>query len=99
MRGNRSADAFMRRGGRHRIDETLAGGAHEQRQAERLELREPSKTNDTLFRRLAEADSGVEHDTLSRNAGTGRDLERTSKEGLHIGNDIDAGIGGLEIVH
>ena len=43
--------------GGHRIDETLARGADQERQAEASELREPCKTSDALFRRLAEADA------------------------------------------
>ena len=43
-------------------DEALARGADQQRQPERLQFIEPGQRRHALFRRLAEADAGVEHD-------------------------------------
>ena len=55
---------------------------------------EPGDTNQTLLRRLAEADAGIEHDPLARDAGACRDVERAPKEVRHLGDDIDRRIGG-----
>ena len=55
----------------------------------RLELGKPCQADDALFRRLAEADAGVEHDVLACDAGARRDLQRAGKEGDHVGDDVD----------
>jgi hypothetical protein len=60
MRGERAADALRGFGRRDRIDEALARGADQQRQAEAPEFGKVAETSDALVRRLAEADAGVE---------------------------------------
>ena len=71
------------------VDEALARGADQQRQAECLELGEPRDADDALFRRLAEADAGIEHDHVARDAGLRGDLQRAGEEGDDVGDDID----------
>ena len=56
------------------VDEALARGAEQERQAERLQLRQPCQRDDALFRRLAKSDAGIEHDLVARDAGFGRRL-------------------------
>ena len=97
--GDRAAEALVGRRGRDRVDEALARGADQERQAERFELREPRDGGDALLRRLAEADAGVEHDALARDAGAVGDLERAGKERRDVGHDVDGRIGGLAVVH
>ena len=50
---------------------------------------------DALLRRLAEADAGVEHDALARNAGARGDVERAGEERRDVGHDVDRRIGGV----
>ena len=99
MRGDRAAQALVGRSGRNLVDEALARGAEQERQAERLELAEPRDRDEALLRRLAEADAGIEHDVLARDAGARGDLERAREERRDIGHDVDRGIGGLAVVH
>src|SRR6516162_11492847 len=98
MGGDRSAQPLIRRGGGNRVDEALARSADEKRKPERFELGKPRDGRQTLFRRLAEADSWVEHDVLARNAGARGDLERTGKERRDIGDDIDRWVRGLAVM-
>ena len=51
------------------IDEALARGADQQRQAECFQGAELGQHLDALFGRLAEADAGVEHNLLAADAG------------------------------
>src|SRR5258705_5577081 len=84
MSGNRSTDSPVGRGGRDLVDEALARGAQQQRQAERLELVEARDGDETLLRRLAETDAGVEHDLLPGDAGAGGNVERMREEPCDI---------------
>ena len=95
MGGDRAAQALVGRGGRNLIDEALARSADEERQAEGFELGKPGDGRDALLRRLAEADAGVEHDVLARDAGARGDVERAGEERRDIGHDVDRWIGGL----
>ena len=52
-----------------------------------------------MFRRLAEADTGIEHDPVMGNAGAPGDFERTREEIRHVGDDVDRRIGGIAVVH
>ena len=54
---------------------------------------------DALFRRLAEADAGIEHDAVAGDAGALGDLQRASKERLDIGDDVDGRVGRLAVMH
>ncbi len=54
---------------------------------------------DALFRRLAEADAGIEDYALAGDAGARRNIERAVEEGRHVGNDVDGRIRGLAVVH
>src|SRR5580704_19590834 len=99
MRGNRAAETLVGAGGDDRADETLARGADQYRQAERLQRIDVGETDDALLRRLAKADTRIEHDAVASNARGIRDLERAGEEGLHIRHDVDAGIGGIPVVH
>ena len=64
-----------------------------------LEVGEPRQANDALFRRLAEADTGIEHDLVACDAGALGDADRTGKEGVDIGHDIERRIGALAVMH
>src|SRR6185312_4808533 len=88
-----------RLGRRDRVDEALARGADQQRQAEALEFGEAAEADNALLRRLAEADAGVEHDLVAGDTGLRRDLQRAGKEGDHVGDDVDRRIGGVAVVH
>ena len=65
----------------------------------RLEFGKPRDADDALLGRLAEADAGIEHDFLARDAGALGDLQRAGKERNHIGDDVDAFIGAVAIMH
>ena len=84
---------------RDAVDEALARQAHEQRQAEFAQLGKPRDHRDALLRGLAEADAGIEHDALARDAGARRDVERAREERLHVGHDVERRIDGLAVVH
>ena len=59
----------------------------------------PGERDDALLRRLAEADAGVEHDLVARDAGAVGDRERTGEERRDVGHDVDRRVGSLAIVH
>ena len=81
---------FIGRRGRHRIDETLARGADQKRQAEPFEFGQLGNAQQALLRRLAEADAGIEHDAVARDAGARGNLQRALEERRHVGDDVDA---------
>src|ERR1700751_5395352 len=97
--GKRAAETLRRLGWHDGMDETLARGTDQERQAEAAPGVEPGDAGQALLRRLAEADAGVEHDALAGNAGPGGDVERAVEEGGDVGDDIDGRIGGVAIVH
>ena len=82
-----------------RMDEALARSADQERQAEAAPGVEPGDAGHALLRRLAEADAGIEHDALARDAGARGDFERAREERGHVGDDVDRRIGALAIVH
>ena len=81
------------------MDEALARGADQERQAESSPGVEPGDAGEALLRRLAEADAGIEHDPVARNAGARGDLERALEERGDVGDDVDRRIGLVAIVH
>src|SRR5688572_27187717 len=85
MRRDRATDALVGRGGRYRVDEPLARRADEERQTERLQLRQPGDGSHALLGRLAEADAGIGHDGVARNAGAAGDVERAEEKRLDVG--------------
>ncbi len=99
MGRDRAADPVHRLRRRHRIDEALARGADQDRQAEMLELPELGNRLHALFRGLAEADPGIEHDRVARDAGLFRDAERIIEERVDVGYDADGGLGLVAVVH
>ena len=91
MAGDRAAEPLVGRRRRHRIDEALARGADQKRQAEALEFGKPRDAGDALLRRLAEADAGIEHDaSRGRCRRAAAIVERALEEGMHVGDDVDA---------
>ena len=60
---------------------------------------EPRQHRQTLLLRLAEADAGIEHDAVARNAGALGDTERAGEEPVDVGHDVDRRIGALAVVH
>ena len=99
MGGNRAADPLHRLRRRHRVDEALARGADQDRQAEVLEFVELGDRLHALLRGLAEADAGIEHDGFPRDAGLVGDVERMVEERVDVGDDADGGIGLVAVVH
>src|SRR5262245_1142075 len=99
MRGDRSAQPFIGRGGGNLVDEALARSADEKGQPERLELTDACDRGEALLRRLAEADARIEHDVLPRDAGVRGNLQRTAKESGYVRHDVDRRIGRLAVVH
>src|SRR5437016_10108015 len=93
VRGNRSAQAMLGRRGRDLVDETLARSTHENRQTESFELGKPRDHGETLVRRLAEADTGIEHYIFAGNTRRGRDSKRAVEEVGDIPHDVDGRIG------
>ena len=99
MAGQRAADALVRRGRADRIDEALARGADQERQTERRESGGVRQADDALLRRLAEADAGVEHDVLAGDAGFRGNGDRAREEGFDVGDNVDARVGFVAVVH
>src|SRR5690349_13528798 len=99
MRGDRSAQALIGRGGRNLVDEALARSAEEKGQAEGLKLTDACDRGEALLRRFAEADARIEHDVLPRDAGVRGNLQRAAKERGYICHDVDRRIGRLAVVH
>ncbi len=81
------------------MDEALARSADQERQAEAAPGVEPGDADQALLRRLAEADAGIEHDALARDAGARGDFERAREELGDVGDNVDGWIGGIAIVH
>ncbi len=96
---DRTSDTLVRCRRCHGADETFARCADQKRQAEALELGKPREASDALLRSLAEANAGIEHDVLARDACAVCDLQRAGEEGQHIGDDVYRSIGSLAIVH
>src|SRR5262249_20378546 len=99
MGRDRSAEPLVWRRWDHRIDETLARGANQKRQAERFQAVEPGYCGHALLGGLAEADAGVEDDEFAMNTGVRGDGERAVEERRDIGHDVDARIRGVAVVH
>ncbi len=59
----------------------------------RLKSAQMRDGDDALFRRLAEADAGIEHDLLAPDAGLFGDGERALEKRHHVGDDVDRGVG------
>src|SRR5205823_10048115 len=81
------------------VDETLARSTHENRQTESFELGKPRDHGETLVRRLAEADTGIEHYIFAGNTRRGRDSKRAVEEVGDIPHDVDGRIGRVAVVN
>ena len=99
MGNDRSAEPAFGRRRRDCIDEALARRADKERQTEFLEPAQPGNCRHALFRRLAEANAGIEDDGLPADAGARRDSKRARKESLDVVQYVDQRIHGLAIVH
>src|ERR1700692_4432035 len=99
MGRNRAAEPAVGRRRRYRVDEALARGAEEERQAKPAEPFEPGDRLHALLRRLAEADAGIEHDAVAPDAGARGDVERACEEALHLRHDVERRIGALAVVY
>src|SRR5579863_9892546 len=99
MRRERAAKPLRGLRRHDRMDETLARGTDQERQAKPAPGVEPGNAGQALLRRLAEADAGIEHNPFEWNAGTRGDGERALEEGGDVGDNVDPRIGGFSIVH
>src|SRR5580692_1406725 len=99
MRGNRAAEPLRRLRRYDRMDEALARGADQERQVEAAPGIEPRDAGETLLRRLAEADTGIERDAVALDAGLPGDFQRAREEIGHVLDDVDVRIGGVAVVH
>ena len=79
-------------------DEALARGADEHRQAEVSNV-EPGDAGDTLLRRLAEADAGIEHDAMAGNARAPGDFKGAGEKNSVTSATIRSPDRRLAIVH
>src|SRR6185436_12076781 len=99
MCGNRTTKTLMRFRRCHRADEALARSADQQWKPERLQFTEPRQRDHALLGCLAEADAGIEHDSLRRNSSAGSDVERACKEVGDVLHDVDSRVGTVAVVH
>src|SRR5438067_7646909 len=98
MGGDRSAQPLIGWGGRNLVDEAFARRADEKREPKRFEFSDAYDRGDALFRRLPEADAGIKHNLLPRDARTCGDIKRAGKERGDVRHDIDRWVGRLPVV-
>src|SRR5580658_10323512 len=98
MRRERPAQPIHRFRWGDRIDESLARSADQKRQIETAPLMKPGDTGEALLGRLAEANTGIEHDLIASDARLPRDFERAREELRDVGDDIDRRVGMVAIV-
>ena len=85
--------------GRHRVDEALARGADQERQAERLELRQPGDARPCSAPASCRSRCRDRARSCRARCRPVGDVERAGEEGLDVGHDVDRGIGGVAVVH
>ena len=88
-RGRRALEPLLDRQVKHGPYERLAGGAHQEWQADDpLEIQEPVQDGDAVLRPLGDADAWLGDQALSRYPGRHRTPDCAEEIGCHVRDDI-----------